>query len=100
MHEFESLPSLPYLNNVFTSKQRVYTAIETRGVSEVDGSKNGNHTWQIRMYRYHSSMWSQPTLLHFFTTICSTSKNGGELRTETYTSASISVIHQAALEGT
>jgi hypothetical protein len=63
-------------------------------------SQNGNYTWQFRMYRNHSSMWSQPDTASFFTTICSTSKNGGELRTEIYTSAAISVIHQAALEGT
>ena len=96
MSDFGSLPSLPYLNNI---NNVFYTALETRPfrvecpkLEITHGSFGCTGTIPLCGPSRHCFI--------FFTTICSTSKNGGELRTEMYTSAAISVIHQAALEST
>ena len=99
MSDFESLPSLPYLN-FFASKQRVLHRLRIQMPFRVESPKR-----EIT----HGSFGCTGTIplcgpsrhcFNFYNDLLDLEKWRGELRTEMYSSAANSVIHQAALEGT
>lgn len=100
MNVFESLPSLPYLNDVFTSKQRVLHRHRIQRPFRVEGPK-----MEITHGRFGCtgtiplSGLSQHCFI-FLQRFARPRKMAGNLERKCIPSAAISVIHQAALEGT